>query len=360
MPRNSQHPSTAVLLTPPGGAAIAVVRLAGPGVADFLRRHFDKAPAAGRCVHGTLSEAGRVLDDPVVTVTGDGTVADVSLHGGPWVVRSVLELARRDGFDVIDRPDVPLPEAAVDGDTPVWREVEQYLPLATTELALRTLLAQPVAWRELGRSAPTHEQSERMLVDRSLHWLLRPPRVAIVGVPNVGKSTLANQLFGAQRVITADVPGTTRDWVGEVANLDGLAVMLVDTPGTRATDDPIEREAIERSGEQVAAADLIVLVLDPTQPREPAQAELERNYRGALRVVNKSDRAGAWEGDGWDIRTVATTGEGIDALRGAIRRRFLGAESIDVTQPRCWTPRQRELLERFRQTGIWSARGVTA
>src|SRR4051812_30658409 len=103
MPGHLQHPSTAVQLTPPGGAAIAVVRLAGPDVAEFLRRHFDKSPAAGRCVHGTLSESGRVLDDPVVTVSGDGTVADLSLHGGPWVVRSVLELARRDGFEVIDR-----------------------------------------------------------------------------------------------------------------------------------------------------------------------------------------------------------------------------------------------------------------
>jgi small GTP-binding protein len=261
-------------------------------------------------------------------------------------------LARRDGFEVIDRPDVPLPEAAVDGDTPVWREVEQYLPLATTELALRTLLAQPVAWQELGRSPPTHEQSERILVDRSLQWLLRPPRVAIVGVTNVGKSTLANQMFGSQRAITADVPGTTRDWVGEVANLDGLAVMLVDTPGSRATDDPIELEAIERSGEQVAAADLVVLVLDPTQPREPSQAELERLNPSALRVVNKSDRIGCWKVDGSEIRTVATNGEGIDALRAAIRRRFLGAEAIDVAQPRCWTLRQRELLTRFSQTGI--------
>jgi tRNA modification GTPase len=178
-----------------------------------------------------------------------------------------------------------------------------------------------------------------------LHWLLRPPRVAIVGVPNVGKSTLANQLFGAERVITADVPGTTRDWVGEIANLDGLAVMLVDTPGRRASDDAIEREAIDRSTEQITAADLVVLVLDPTQLRKPGQAELERMFPAALRVVNKSDRAGLWESAATAIRTVATTGVGVDALRAAIRCRFLGADTFDLAQARWWTERQRRVLE---------------
>jgi tRNA modification GTPase len=333
------RPSTAILLTPPGGAAIAVVRLTGPAVGGFLRRHFDRNVKPGRCVHGALTDGSRVLDDPVVVVPADGSFADVSLHGGPWVVRSVLELARREGFNVIDRHDMPMPGASVDAETLIEREVGQYLPLATTELAVRALLAQPAAWAALeGRDV------RRTLIDRGLFWLLHPPRVAIVGVPNVGKSTLANQLFGTDRVITADVPGTTRDWVGEIANLEGLAVMLIDTPGRRATDDPIEREAIERSGEQVAAADLVVLVLDPTQPREPGQAELERLYPEALRVVNKSDHAGAWEANEPLLHTVATTGVGVGALRAAIRRHFLVAETFDVSLARWWTPRQREVL----------------
>jgi small GTP-binding protein len=309
-------------------------------VGEFLRRHFDKKVAPGRCVHGTLSDGPRLLDDPVVVIPADTSFADVSLHGGPWVVRSVLELARREGFDVIDRLETPIPEAAVDAETVIEREVEQYLPLATTELAVRTLLAQPAAW-----AAQKSADAQRMLADRSLHWLLHPPRVAVVGIPNVGKSTLANRLFGAERVITADVAGTTRDWVGEIANLDGLAAMLVDTPGRRSTDDPIEREAIERSGEQVAASDLVVVVLDPTQPREPGQAELERLFPGAMRVVNKSDRNGLWQAAGRVFATVATTGTGVDSLRAAIRRRFLGADAIDTDRARWWTPRQRAVLE---------------
>lgn len=352
-----QKENRAAPLTPAGGAAIAVVRLTGMVVAGFLRAHFDRQVPPGRCVHGTLSDGTRVLDDPVVVISGDGMTADVSLHGGPWVVRSVLELARRAGFEVVEAAQSPLHEDAVDGETELEREVAQYLPLATTELAVRALLAQRAAWERWeaeGRRAP---DVASVLADRCLHWLLHPPRVAIVGVPNVGKSTLANALFARERVITADIPGTTRDWVGETANLDGLAVMLVDTPGVRETADPIEREAIERSREQVEGSDVVVLVLDPTQHREPGQALLESIYPSALRVLNKSDRGGRWKAAGHVMRTIATTGEGVDALKEAVRGRFLGKEPLEMNHPRCWTERQSTAIARA--SGAGSA-GVTA
>ena len=76
-----------------------------------------------------------------------GAWADVNLHGGAWVVRSVLELARQNGFNVLDRADAPLPEGAVDAGGELEREVLQWLPLARTELALRVLLAQILAGR---------------------------------------------------------------------------------------------------------------------------------------------------------------------------------------------------------------------
>jgi tRNA modification GTPase len=171
--------------------------------------------------------------------------------------------------------------------------------------------------------------------------------VAVVGVPNVGKSTLANQLFAQERSITADQPGTTRDWVGEIANLDGLAVTLVDTPGLRETTDPIEREAIGRGHREIERADLVVVVLDPTQAPD-GQRNLIRAHPNALAVVNKADRPATWEvADGAEaIPTVATTGEGMDALRLAIKRRFLGTTEIDTHRPRWWTRRQRGILER--------------
>ena len=344
---------TVILLTPPGGAAIAVVRLAGRGVAAFLARHFDRPVAAGRCVHGTLrDERGEVLDDPVIVFSPDGPFADVSLHGGAWVVRSVLNLAVRAGFPAGHASDESV--AAVDADGVLEREVLTHVPLARTELALRTLLAQPQAWADLkaraAASAPGDPamvaELSRSLADRSLAHLLNPPRVAIVGAPNVGKSTLANQLFAQERSITADLAGTTRDWVGEIANVDGLAVMLIDTPGVRETADPLEGEAIRRSRAEVARADLVVLVLDATHPWTAADEALLAAHPQAIRVINKADRPTAWAHDPPDaIRTVATTGDGVYRLRQSILARF-GCLDPAPDWPRVWTDRQRDVVAR--------------
>src|SRR4051794_15814146 len=101
----SQAPANrAILLTPPGGAALAVVRLTGPGVPAFLAAHFSRPAAEGRCVHGDLADGGRVIDDPVVVLHPGGTTADVNLHGGPWVIRATLDLACRAGFEAVESP----------------------------------------------------------------------------------------------------------------------------------------------------------------------------------------------------------------------------------------------------------------
>ena len=357
----------AYLLTPPGVGAIAVVRLVGPAVPGFLAAHLSRPAVESRCVHGDLSSGDGVLDDPVVVLLPGGRAADVSLHGGPWVVESVLDLLRKEGFEVTQPAagDESIPLDAVDGATVLEREVNAHLPLAKTELAVRVLASQVEAWQAVVRRAtpgPGEEahlarwmqKAERIkselgaiLADRGLWWLLHPPRVAIIGAPNVGKSTLANQLFARDRVITADLPGTTRDWVGEVANLDGLAVMLVDTPGIRRTDDAIEAEAIERSGEQVKSADLVVVVTDATRPLDGEQAAVLEAWPDALRVINKTDAASP----AWDlalvggVRTVGTSGAGVDELRRTIRSRFGVVAGMDERWPRWWTPRQRQVLE---------------
>src|ERR1044072_6685472 len=97
---DANNPNRAILLTPAGAAAIAVVRIVGPRGGDFLRSHFSKSATPERCVHGVLTDGERTLDDPVVVVSREGMTVDLNLHGGPWVVRSVLELARREGFEI--------------------------------------------------------------------------------------------------------------------------------------------------------------------------------------------------------------------------------------------------------------------
>ncbi|MGH7176218.1 MAG: GTPase, partial [Tepidisphaeraceae bacterium] len=276
----------AFLLTHPGAGAIAVIRIVGPGTGRFLDAHFSRAVATGRCVHGQLRDHDRTIDDPVVVLLS-GEKADISVHGGPWVVRECLDLARRFGFDARSRPTVPLAADMIDADSPIEAEMLSHLPLARSELAVRALLAQPGAWHSLDRRDGASLRA--MHADESLWRLLHPPRVAITGAANVGKSTLANQLFGQERSITADVPGTTRDWVGDLADVAGLTILLLDTPGMRSTADPIEQTAIVHGTSQIAQADLVILVLDATVPfqERPSTAP-------AIVVANKTDLRHAW------------------------------------------------------------------
>jgi tRNA modification GTPase len=337
-------PNRAILMTPPGVAAIAVIRLTGAESHSFVEKHFSRPLRPGKLTHGVLrDEAGVEIDDPIVLLAGDERFIDVNLHGGGWVVRATLDLAKRAGFEIVDRPEIPLVGDAVDSTDIIEREIEAYLSLATTELALRALLAQRKSWKSVGQLSAA--EIRRVLEDRSLHWLLHPPRVAIIGAANVGKSTLANRLFAQERSITADVPGTTRDWVGEMANLDGLAVQLVDTPGIRETSDAIEHEAIRRSEAQIHASDLIVLVLDATRPLQHEQSPLLTRFPHAMKVINKVDSSRAWEINSIDaIQTVATSGKGVDQLMRRVRMHF-GCDQIEINRVRWWTDRQRSLLE---------------
>jgi len=142
----------AFLLTPPGVAAIAVVRLVGPGVANFLSAHFSRPVTPGRTIHGQLTDGETVLDDPVVVLTPAGAV-DISVHGGPWVVQSVLELAKKEGFELSDVTDPTISLDAMDGANLLEKEVNANHPLARTELGVRVLLHQAGAWAEFVRRA---------------------------------------------------------------------------------------------------------------------------------------------------------------------------------------------------------------
>jgi len=341
--------NTCCILTPPGVAALGVVRVCGSGVATFFAKRFSKTLAPSRCVHGELREAsGAVIDDPVVALSFDGSFADISVHGGPWVVQATLDLLRGDGFQLVaDSKDI-FREAA----SGVECAVLQSLPLVTTELGLRCLLAQTGAWRRFGEkfeldatadlvggktidgSPALLKELAKIARDRSLYWLLHAPTVAIVGPANAGKSTLANRLLGQERSIVADLPGTTRDWVGETADLDGLPVMLIDTPGIRDSDDAIEASAIAAAVGQVQSADLVILVLDGSRPLEPEQRPLIERFPDAMRVINKCDCAAAFDfASAGGLQVSATLDWGIDALIDAIHTHF-GVAKVDLDRPR--------------------------
>ena len=334
--------NTALLLTPRaggGGSAIAVIRLRGRGVSGFLGRFFSKPAAAGRCVHGELREGNWLIDDAVVVVGDEYNWADICVHGGAWVIESVLRLAQREGFEVLEAK-LPTPAEALDeASGQMEREMLMHLPLAMTEPAIRMLLDQPGAWRTALKRGV---DPAAVLKDRTLWRLLHPGQIAIVGEVNVGKSTLANRLFGQQRSITADLPGTTRDWVGEMADIAGMPAVLIDTPGLRQTADDIERAAISASGEKIAQSELVIEVLDASWASRPRTFP-QVSHAGII-VVNKIDLPAGWDFQSLDaIRISAKTGQGMDDLCAAIHRQ-LGIERLGESRPRWWTERQRAVL----------------
>jgi tRNA U34 5-carboxymethylaminomethyl modifying GTPase MnmE/TrmE len=386
-----------VRLTGPGTAALAVVRLRGPLTGEFLRRYFAGEPRVARCVHGDFSDGQSVIDDAVVVLADDGNGADLNLHGSPWIVGRVIELAAAFGFADLGGS-TPASLDAVDGDDVLQREMAAHLPCARSELALRILAGQPQVWAGL-RNRFSVEAVKRSLEDKALWRLLNPPRVAVVGAPNVGKSTLANQLFGQQRSITADLAGTTRDWVGEYTNVNGLPILLLDTPGlrnagqgrafpplpvlreragvrvqrgseslVRIEDRPhpnllpeyrergsettdggaaaIEAAAISGSQAQIAEADLRIVLLDGSTALEPMQGAIAAAYPTALRVVNKCDLPQCWDSASiGGLRISAKSGAGLEELKIAIAAHF-GCANLDSREPRWWTQRQLEILRR--------------
>jgi len=296
--------------------------------------------------------------------TGDDVV-ELSAHGSPVVLRGIVAAAMDGGARLAEpgeftlraflngRIDLMQAEAVadlIDAVTPLqaraaFDQLQGTLTRAIGEIdaALFDLIARleaSVDFPEEGyhfADPCTLVGSIDLLIARTASLLSDARRgrlvreglqIAIVGKPNVGKSSLFNALVGASRAIVTDVPGTTRDLVTEVVDLDGVRVTLVDTAGLRATRDIIEVEGVERARRAQGVSDLILLVLDRSQPLDDVDRDIVSQTLEYKRLIvsNKADRPPAWESD-WEERTEAvsaTTGVGLAALRRRI------AEALDI------------------------------
>lgn len=315
----------ASLLTHYGTAALAVVRIEGPGAAKWVEAHLGFIPGK-QARHGRWrsvpGDPQSFLDDPVV-IEVEGAY-EIHLHGGVRIVERLLAQAAAAGFEVL-RGDEAVAATAVD-------EVESALPYVATQTGLKMLLAQPAAWRALN---PRAADIQKLLADRTLGRMIRPATVALVGAANVGKSTLANFLFREERSLVADRPGTTRDWVGHLAEIGGLPVTLIDTPGRRQSEDEIEQQAISISAGPVERADLVVVMIDATHPED-----VPAGLHAAFKVANKCDLA---EPPADCLPISAASGAGVPELIEAIQRQ-LGVDLRRPDRPLVWTPRQRAVL----------------
>lgn len=190
-------------------------------------------------------------------------------------------------------------------------------------------------------------------------------RVALVGRPNVGKSSLFNGLLSSDRAIVTEIPGTTRDTISEVINIEGIPVLVTDTAGLRSSSDRIEQLGIERTRRVIADADLIVAVLDGSQPLIDEDIEIVREASGNRSVValNKSDletfcsnNAQQIDDNLVSVSVSAKTGSGLDALCAEIIKPF-AAGYLDESSFVITNARHYDLLRRTSEA-LQAAQGL--
>lgn len=393
------------LATPPGRGGIGVVRLSGPQAQriaeNMLRVKHELEPGRALFAEVIEPESGQRIDEAVVTFfakphsyTADDVV-EISAHGSPVVLRHIVELATTGGARLAEpgeftmraflngRIDLTQAEAVrdlIDSQTlyqakvaaqqlegalskrlqPVKKKLvdliaimEAGIDFAEDDVAVMT--AEEIRQRVNAIEQPLEQLRASFAFGKIVHEGLT---LAIVGRPNVGKSSLFNRLVERERAIVTATPGTTRDLVTETVALGGIPIKLVDTAGIRQSTDEAESIGIRKSYEALSEADMVLVVLDSTQPLTADDHELLRvcESRRAVAVANKSDllssktasderassghagdttssaadgasamRIDALRVDGRKVfPTSALTGEGIEALRAEILAQVSG------------------------------------
>jgi tRNA modification GTPase len=384
------------IATPPGRGGIGIVRISGDSARDVASALL-RFPAGTEWVprHASLGEliddAGAVVDQVVATwfaaprsYTGEDVV-EIACHGAPVVLRFCVERACRHGARLAEsgeftlrafvhgRIDLPQAEAVRDliDSTTLYqarvaaRQVEGSVarlltPLKTQLLELIALLEAGIDFAEddisvappeaiLARLNPLTAAVEKLASSFNYGRLVHNGvSLAIVGRPNVGKSSLFNRLLEQDRAIVTDIPGTTRDLVSETVALGGVPVRFVDTAGIRAGSDLVESLGIERSLQAMADADLTLVVLDASS--ELAEGDKEILTRAAAQgrhivVANKSDLPAIAALPQGAVPVSAATGAGLEELKEAVLKAIGHAAQAEHEFAFITSLRQEQLLQ---------------
>jgi len=384
----------AAIATAPGVGAIGVVRVAGPAAFALAAAVFR--PAGGHDVHtlpGGRVVFGRVVDTQAAdahdlvdegllltfraphSYTGQDAV-ELQVHGGPAVLRNVFDLCLRHGA-----------RAAEPGEFTLRAVLSGRLDLAQAESVLAMVEARSDAARRqasiglsgalsnaldavqrdlttayaailahldypeegvpeadvAGPAATARRRLGRLLATAAAgRFAAHGARMAIVGRPNAGKSSLLNALLGYERAIVAEAPGTTRDYLEAPLELGRVSVTAVDTAGIRDTDDAIEAHGVARAHQLAGAADVVVALVDGSRPLDDEDRALVDVLEPTrtVWVASKADRPRVWRDDELGVapRPVSShSGAGLDHLRADLEARLLGhaaGEEVWVTSER--------------------------
>ena len=373
--------------TAEGEAALAVVRISGEDALTVAEKVFTpygksvREMAGYTCAYGCVTDGGERIDDAVLTVfraphsyTGEDC-AEISCHGGRYLTQRIMRICCDCGARPAERGEFTK-LAFINGKLSLTQaEAVMELISAQGELTLRsanltrqgalfgriqdirerlvTLLGELAAWvdypeedlPEVGEGSVVSTLSdclddvEKLIRGYDNGMLLkRGVPAAIVGKPNVGKSTLMNMLLGYERAIVTDIAGTTRDVLEESVRLGDVTLRLADTAGLRDTSDAVERIGVELARKKLGESALVIAVFDGSTPPEAEDralvSEIASSGGKIIALINKSDIAadsGYYElcaGLPYVIEISAKSGSGRDRLEAAAAELF-GAAGTD-------------------------------
>lgn len=376
--------------------AISIVRLSGDRAIEIVNKCFkgkDLSKVASHTInYGHITDNGEVLDEVMVSVMKapktytKEDVVEINCHGGQFVTQKVLELMLRGGARLAEageftkraflngRIDLTQAEAVMDL---IDASTKESLKLANVALrgdvkkkidSLRSKLVTCIAKIEVNIDYPEYEDEEQITnevllpllneVKKDIEELLEKSelseiikdgiKTAIVGKPNVGKSSLLNGLLRERKAIVTDIAGTTRDIVEGKVNIGGIILNLIDTAGIRETSDIIEQIGVEKSLDELDKADLIILVFDNSQPLSKEDESLleKTNDRKRIIIVNKSDLESKIEFSKLDdyILMSALSEEDICTLEKKIREMYSLNDINDIDATYIGNARQKEKL----------------
>lgn len=392
----------AAISTPLGEGAIGIVRLSGTDSFAIVQKIF-KGKDLNKVASHTLNYGhiidpltGKVMDEVMVgamkspkTFTREDII-EINTHGGIAVTNEILQLAIREGARLAEpgeftkraflngRVDLTQAEAVMDI---IRAKTDKAMNIAVKQLDgslsdlinnIRQEILNTLAQVEVNIDYPEYDDVEEattavvrektMEFEQLLTKLLRTARrgkilregisTAIIGRPNVGKSSLLNNLLREDKAIVTDIAGTTRDVIEEYVNINGVPLKLIDTAGIRETDDIVEQIGVERSKKALKEADLVLLVLNASEPLTAQDRQLLEISQDTNRIIllNKTDLPETIETSKLPedvIRISVLKNQNIDKIEERINNLFFeNAFFNDTATTEIYTARHISLIEK--------------